>query len=349
MQLVNQTALPCTVQVSELERTQFRFGFLTAKATFRADASGHVELDTQKPLPIFGKDEETAFGLLPSDAVPRRDPAFEVIVLGAAYGRGRTSQMVELAVGEHRQQLLVLGDRHWIRQGQPMISQPVAFDMIPLCWDRAFGGSSECWIDKDSVIDLEHPMNKYGRGFDAEKLARDYGQAFRAPVGFPKLASDYRRVLPNLEDPRCLIRRWEDEPRPYCWATLPTDIGAHMQRVYDHVRTTGTPLPEEETLRVAFHRAHPDWILTTPKAGAVVSLKGMTREGLWSFALPRLRVLADYQLGERTGTREMEPHMLVLLAHEMRFYIVYRHFFTLETSSDMQRSFRLRTEEGWFQ
>jgi hypothetical protein len=41
--------------------------------------------------------------------------------------------------------------------------------------------------------------------------------------------------------------------------------------------------------------------------------------------------------------------MLVLLAHELRFYIVYRHFFTLQTSSDMNRSFRLRTEEGWIQ
>jgi len=349
MQLVNNTPVPCTVQVSELEGTPYRLGFLTAKATFFTDASGRVELDSQKPFPILGKDEETEFGLLPSDAVPRRDSAFEVIVLGAAHGRGRPSHMVELTVGEHRQQLLVLGDRHWVRHGQAAISQPVPFDVLPLRWDRAFGGSSECWIDKDSAIDLEHPMNKYGRGFDAEKLARDYGQAFKAPAGFPKLAADYRRALPNLEDPRSPIRRWEDEPRPYCWATLPTDIGAHMQRVYDHVRTTGTPLAENEMLRMTYHRAHPDWILPRPKAGAMITLMGMTKEGPWSFALPKLRVLADYELGERTGTRELEPHMLVLLAHEQRFYIVYRHFFTLQTSSDMHRSFRLRTEDGWIQ
>jgi hypothetical protein len=349
MQLVNQTPVPCSIQVSEFEGTPYRFGFLTAKATFSADISGRAVLDTQKPFPILDKDKETEFGLLPSDSVPRRDSVFEVIVLGAAHGRGRPSKMVELAVGEHRQQLLVLGDRYWIRHGQPAISQPASVDILPLCWDRAFGGSSECWIDKDSAIDLEHPMNKYGRGFDAEKLARDYGQAFKAPAGFPKLAADYRRGLPNLEDPRCLIRRWEDEPRPYCWATVPTDIGAHMQRVHDHIRTTGKPLSEDEMLRMAYHRAHPDWILPRPKAGAMVTLKGMTKEDAWSFPLPRLRVLADYELGERTGTRELEPHMLVLLAHELRFYIVYRHFFTLQTSSDMNRSFRLRTEEGWIQ
>ncbi len=349
MQLVNQTPIPCTVQVSELEGTPHRFGFLTAKATFSATPSGQVEMEKQKPFPLLGKDEETAFGLLPSDAVPRRDSVFEVIVLGAAHGRGRPSQMVELAVGEHRQQLLVLGDRHWIRHGQPAISQPVPFDILPLHWDRAFGGSRECWIDKDSVIDLEHPMNKYGRGFDAEKLARDYGQAFRAPAGFPKLAADYCRNLPNLEDPRCPIRRWEDEPRPYCWATVPTDIGAHMQRVHDHVRTTGKPLPEGEMLRMSYHRAHPDWILPRPKAGAIVRLKGMTKEGVWSFPLPKLRVLGDYELGGRTGTRDLEPHMLVLLAHDLRFYIVYRHFFTMQTTSGTSRSFRLRIEEGWIQ
>lgn len=192
-------------------------------------------------------------------------------------------------------------------------------------------------------------MNKYGRGFDAEKLSHDIGLAFKAPTGFPRLAAGYRRILPNLENPSCPIRGWEDDPRPYCWATLPTDIGAHMQRAYDHMRTTGKALSEEEMLRMVYHRAHPDWILPIPQAGTNVTLKGMTKEGVWSFALPRLRVFADYELGERTGTRELEPQMMVLLAHELRFYLVYRHFFTMQTASDMHRSFRLRIEEGWIQ
>lgn len=348
MQLVNRTAVPCVLQLSELEPTHHRYGLLTAKATFTASADGSVHLDTQAPYAVFGKDVETPMGLLPSDAVPRRDPVFEVITLGAAHGGRHGSQVVELSVGEHRQRLLVFGDRWWVRSGDQVIPcQPAPFDQLPLGWDRAFGGSCECWIDSESAIDLEHPMNKVGRGFDAEKLARDLGSAFRAPAGFPRLPAHYRRPLPNLEDPRCPIRRWEDEPRPYCWATIPTDIGVHMQRAFDHMRSTGQALAEDEMLRMVYHRAHPDWIIPVPTAGALVTLRGMTPEGVWSFALPRLRVLADYQLGDRSGTRELVPQMLVLLAHELRFYVVYRHFFTMQPSSGTQRSFRIRTEEGW--
>ena len=347
MQLVNQTAVPCTLQVSNLDRTAHRFGFLTAKATFSTGETGAVELDTQAPFPLFQKDLETEWGLLPSDMVPRRDHVFEVIVLGAAHGRGRTSQTVELAVGEWRRQLLVTGDRHWIRSGQRnLISSPEPFDVMPLKWDRAFGGTVPCWLDSESAMDLEHQLNKYGRGFDAEKLARDLGQAWKAPAGFPRLAPDHRRALPNLEDPSLPIRRWEDEPRPYCWATVPTDIGTHMQRAIDHMQATGSALSEQQMLEMVFHRAHPDWIIPAPPPGAPVTVKGMTPEGTWSFSLPRLRVLADYELGVRTGTRALEPHMLVLLADQKRFYVVYRHFFTLERAAGVQRSFRLRLEEG---
>jgi len=346
MQLVNQTAVPCKVQVSPLDGTPHRFGFLTAKATFFTNDAGLVELDTQRPYPLFEKDVDSELGLLPADIVPRRDHAFEVIVLGSAHGRGRVAQMIEVAIGDWRRQLLVTGDRHWVRSGnQTVISPPARYEVLPLTWERAFGGAAPCWLDSESVMDLEHPMNKYGRGFDAEKLARDLGQAFKAPAGFPRLPPDHRRALPNLEDPAAPIRRWEDEPRPYCWATMPADIGARVQRAYDHMRDTRGGLTEQQMLDMVFHRAHPDCVIATPPAGAPVTLKGMTPEGTWSFSLPPLRVLADYDLGIRTGTRELEPHMLVLLAAEKRFYIVYRHFFTLGRDAARQRSFRIRVDE----
>ena len=60
-----------------------------------------------------------------------------------------------------------------------------------------------------------------------------------------------------------------------------------------------------------------------------------------------MQVLADYELGERAGTRELGPQLLMLLPEESRFYLVYRHFFTMEVTQGMQRSFRLRLAEGW--
>jgi len=78
-------------------------------------------------------------------------------------------------------------------------------------------------------------------------------------------------------------------------------------------------------------------------------MSGMSPRGKLSFTIPPLRVIADYVLGDRTGTRELAPQLMVLLPEQMRFYIVYRASFTLETTPSMERSFRLRTTQGWFQ
>jgi hypothetical protein len=221
---------------------------------------------------------------------------------------------------------------------------------MPMTWDRAYGGSTECWIDAESVIDLEHPMNKYGRGFDAAKLAVDVGKAFASPAGYPRLRPDYVRLLPNLEHPRTAIQRFADEPRAYCWATMPTDIGAHVQRAHDHMAHYKTGLSQQDMLTMVYHRAHPDWILDIPPIDTIVALSGMTAGPRFAFRIPRLRILADYQLGERTGVRELEPQLLLLLPEQSRFYLVYRHFFTIEElPKDVARSWRLRLAEGWFQ
>jgi hypothetical protein len=351
MELVNQTPVVADVRVATLEGTKHRYGLLVAKATFRVAPDGSTQLDGQQPFPLFDEDEPTEFGALPHDDVPRRDRKLEVIVLGQAHGTGRAQMLVELAVGNYRQSVLVSGDRWWISaQAGGQHSEPQPFKTMPMTWDRAFGGSAECWIDAESVIDLEHPMNKYGRGFDAAKLAEDVGKAFASPAGYPRLRPDYVRMLPNLEHPRTAIRRFADEPRAYCWATMPTDIGAHLQRAHDHMAHYKTGLSQQDMLTMVYHRAHPDWILDIPPIDTVVALSGMTAGPRFAFRIPRLRILADYELGERTGVRELEPQLLLLLPEQSRFYLVYRHFFTIEElAKDTKRSWRLRLAEGWFQ
>jgi hypothetical protein len=351
MDLVNQTPVVADVRVAAIEGSPHRYGMLVAKATFEVLPDGSTRIDSQDPVPLFDEDEPTEFGLLPDDSVPRRDRKLEVIVLGQAYSTGRGQMLVELAVGNYRQSLLVSGDRWWVsHQAGGRHCDPQPFETIPMTWDRAFGGSTQCWIDAESILDLDHPMNKYGRGFNAYKMAEDVGKAFESPTGYPQLSPDYVRRLPNIEHPQAAIRHWDDEPRPYCWATIPTDIGVHLQRAHDYVHHYKRPLSRDDMLRIVYHRAHPDWILDIPPMDTIVALSGMTAGPRFAFRIPRLRVLADYELGERTGTRELEPHMLLLLPEQSRFYLVYRHFFTIaDVEKDQSRSWRLRLAEGWFQ
>lgn len=348
MELVNQTPCPARTQVSNLEGTPFRYGLIVAKATFSVTSTGSTQLETQTPVPLFDTDNTTALGALPGDMVPRQDSAFEVILLGAAHSQRRSRCTVELAVGSHHRRLNVFGPRRWTTvEGRHEISRPLPFERVPLVWENAYGGTAECWLDARSPYDLTHPWNKYGKGFDALQFAQDLGKAFRAPPGYPRLRPDYVRDLPSCEHPDHGIVKWTDEPKPYCWATVPTDIGLHAHFANEHVRLRKQPLEQSDMLTQLYHRAHPDWILPLPTRDTRVTLRGATPKGQWSFTLPRLRIVADYVLGTRRGQRPLHPHMLVLLPEESRFYIVYRHFFTMKIEGDVERSFRLRLEEGW--
>lgn len=348
MQVVNQTPVPVRLDMGLLEGTTSKFGMLTAKASFTVNAAGVAELETQSPFPILDKDQHADVGLLPSDTLPRRDSAFEVIAEGAAYApRLVPHGWIELRVGPHHRRLRVSGDREWVGgTGRAVMSAPIPFQRLDLGWHRAFGGCAEALLDADTPYEFSDPLNKLGRGFDAQKLAADYGQALRAPAGYPKLQG-YRRWLPNLEDPTQLITSPTDAPRPVCWGTVPQDCGFLYKSAIEAAQAASKPETLAEHLSRSYHRAHPDWIIERPAEASPVELFGMTPDQPLQFRLPRLRVLADYELGQRQGTRELEPHLLMLLPEKRSLYMVYRHFFTMSAEPDERRSFRVRLAEGW--
>ena len=129
MEFVNKTPVPAALKVASLGDTPHRFGMVTAKATWRFDESGGVELDGDDPFPLFKKDEETDLGLLPRDDMPQPNTAFDVILLGVAHAPGDqpTRQMqVAFSIADERQELAVFGDRHWVDRNS--FSQPEPFD-----------------------------------------------------------------------------------------------------------------------------------------------------------------------------------------------------------------------------
>ncbi len=321
---------------------------ITAKATFTVDASGQAELDSQAPYPLFEQDQPTEFGVMPMDRVVRNDPALEVIVLGAAYAPAAVQLNVGLTVGRIQRAISVSGERRWEQTpaGARLVG-PEPFSRLPMTWDRAYGGSTVCMLDANSPFVLDHPLNRYGRGFDAQQHAAHLGASLKAPAGYPTV--DYERFLPNLEHPGQVITEFHDSPVPYCWATVPYDIGLRAQQLADPTAAARQPTDYAQYTAAVMHRAHPDWIIDLPPAGSQVRAVGMTPEGSWTFSLPLLRVIADYELGDRQGERELMPQLLMLLPEEKRFYIVYRRLFTMDVSTGMKRSFRLRLADGWYE
>jgi len=352
VELVNATPVPAKVEATELHPDQPRIGAVTAKATFRLDPEQGPILDGEDPVPVFAEDEQTDLGILPRDNYLRVSDHFEVIVLGVAHApRGRPTRRmkVRLSVGDETRVLRVTGDRRWERRrlGRPHISEPESFERMPLTWERAQGGAADVLIDLDSPVEVSDPRNPAGRGLDVARRARELAKVVRTPHGYPVFEAE--RPLPNVEDPRSPVEQWADEPEPAGWSTLPLSSPVHPLRAYENGVALAPPdaglFPPPELLL----RAHPDWVIGRPEAGATVRWSGLTANGDVSFALPKLRVLADYVVGEVRGTTELRPVMLVLLPEEQRFYLVYRDAFEFRFEPSEERSLRLRTTPGWFQ
>jgi hypothetical protein len=354
MRLVNQTPVPATVTTSDFESSTQRIGLLTAKATFRFDSQGRVELETQEPFPLLAQDEETPLGDLPSDLQPRADATLEVILLGHAYApreRSVPALTVALTVGKVRRELLVFGDRSWA-PSRKAVSRPAPFAKMPLTYGRAFGGTVPINLDRESVFDLSDTCNKHGIGFDAERMARELGTLLKAPRGYPTLPAGYVRPLPNLEDPRAPIARWEDAPLPVCWATVPIDVPVWAVRQARENPAPPPPPPLAEIKRelpsVANYRAHPDWVIPLPPAAPRLRLENLLpATPVLEMSVPDFGVVADYTVSGRIGRRSLMPHTLVLLPDRQRFYLVYRLPFNFEFQPGDEREFRLRTEPKW--
>jgi hypothetical protein len=359
MQLVNQTVIPATLSAADDQSTAKRIGLLTAKASFRFDTSGRVELETQDPFPLLIKDEPTPLGDLPSDMQPRADELLEVILLGHAHAPRQvpvTALTAALTVGEVRREIAVFGDRVWVpgSGGQKVISRVAPFVKMPLTYQHAFGGTVTINLDRESPFDLSDNFNKYGLGFDAESIARDLGISFKAPKGYPSLPANYIRRLPNLENPKTLIARPVDAPEPTCWATVPIDVPIWMARklkaLASEPKNTPAPtkMPEQLPLAVSY-RAHPDWVIPIPKAAPKVRMENLLESTrVLEFTLPGLSVVADYTINGRQGSRPMVPLTLVLLPDQGRFYIVYRLPFQFNFEPGDERGFRLRIDQTWF-
>lgn len=351
MQLVNQTAVPARLLVTEMPGEGCRGGMLVAKATFQL-AGSSAELVTADPLPIYAAPTPLAdVGDLPADLVPREEPAFEISLHGACHapgGQPAREARVALSVGSVQRALRVVGDRVWVGRGPAAtIGEPEPFVRMPLIYERAFGGSAEVRLDPHSIFPVFDPLNQRGKGFDPDEYLAGCAAAFECAPGFPVVAPG-PRALPNLEDPAQPVRAWSDRPLPACWATIPLDAGFATRAIAARLARHGTAPTRAQQAQAAYFRAHPDWTFDAPpRARSEVRLEGTRASGRLSFALPALRIAADYELGRRQGVLELRPHALVILAELARFCLVYRAFFRFDEPPGEARSFRLRLAEGW--
>jgi len=248
----------------------------------------------------------------PSD-VSLMKPGTDVLLIGQAYapgGRPTTWMDVAVAVGPVNRTVRVFGNRQWrtvTREVTYSASQPQPFEVMPLVWERAFGGS-----DRTVKPMCEEVRNPVGTGYRASDVQ----------------ASIVGVRLPNLEDPGSPITAWNQTPQPVCFAP----ISPHWEprRSYagtydDEWQKHRAPyLPKDFDSR--FLQLAPPGLIAPGylKGGEPVELRGVTPSGLVRFRLPSVMLRVTYRLDGSPLERPAHLDTMVMEPDEARLTLTWR-------------------------
>ncbi|CAM2065004.1 DUF2169 domain-containing protein [Sulfidibacter corallicola] len=221
-------------------------------------------------------------------------PGTDIALNGKARTPGRKPQRqcdTSVRVGTIEKSVRVFGNRVWTSGMLGLKpSDPEFFTEFPLSYECAFGGSAV--PDAHGMAPFEE-RNPVGVGF--------YGSRREA----------LDKPLPNLEDPRDLIDRVRDRPRPAGYGLVARmwmprrQLSGTFDERWQRERA---PLWPEDLDPRFFHAAHPDLITPKPLAGnEPVHLRGFAHEGDFLFELPNIQLSCGCTF---RGTHECERMVL---------------------------------------
>ncbi|WP_412062088.1 DUF2169 domain-containing protein [Rubrivirga sp. IMCC45206] len=295
---------------------------VVVKGTFRIPErpGGAVEVaDEQRPVATADehhRGDPTASVRVEGDAVVFK-PRADVVLAGHAYaprGRPVAERTVGLRVGRLERAIRVVGDRRWRvapLTGAVTASPPEPFAAMPLTFERAYGGFDH--EGKGGCL-----QNPVGRGYLHAESSAD-GAA-----------------LPNLEDPRHPVRRWDDRPAPVGWGVFGrawSPRSALAGRATERHPVFGLPADFDP----AFHNgAHPALQVPYLAGDEAVALRGVTPDGPRRFALPGRRPRIALQTRGAAANRALRPVLdtLVLLPDDGVLTLTWRASLALALDLD---------------
>jgi hypothetical protein len=267
---------PFAFEVLFLVDEEFRpLAVPVVKGTFDIASGRCPRAEKQVPISVagecWGEDPETSsYRYEPEVAFFK--PATDVVLVGHAHAprAGTTEMDVRLTVGALHKTLRVFGERMWIHAaGTVATTRPVAFEKMPLVYERAFGGWDRHDPDpKRHACDARNPIG----------------------TGFARSLPDEGLRLPNVEDPKALVGRFGDRPAPAGFGF----VSPHWQPRAALAGTYDAQWQAERAPLLArdFDRRH----LNAGSAGLVASgyllgnerivAEGVSRAGTLTFHLP---------------------------------------------------------------
>lgn len=307
LQLTNNTGFPGMLFTSP-DPEAIDSVYAIVKGTFAIGDQVTVA-EEQVPIadaPEYHGDPAASSLRVPSD-VSLIKPGADVLLLGHAHapgGRSVTQMDVSVTVGGLHKTVRVFGDRFWQSDGVGhSMTPPAPFTMMPLVWERAYGGSD----DRGS-----EPRNPVGTGYRSRGAESEVH-------GMP---------VPNLEDPDHLISSWRDNPPPACFA--PTDAYWEPRRSFagtyhEQWEKTRAPYLPLDFNPYFFQMAPPGLVTRGYFQGAEsIEVRGATPEGILRFQIPFLRVRHVYVVDGEPYMRWAHIDTVIIEPDHRRVMLVWR-------------------------
>ncbi|MDX2476327.1 MAG: DUF2169 domain-containing protein [Gammaproteobacteria bacterium] len=224
------------------------------KATYSISETGHLQLiEEQIPVNLageyYGEAGKTSLKYAPEANFAKLSTDIALIGSACAPNGAAVIQIdVGLRVGSMSKGLRVFGDRIWMRSSNRIyagwsMSKPQAFTSMPLIYERAFGGVDLSPENEQERI--SEPGNLVGTGIIAKKSRLE------------------KVCLPNIEDPKQLIKSPQDRPQPTGFGFISPEWQPRQSYAgtYDKAwQDSRMPLLPQDFDRRFFNAAHPDLI-----------------------------------------------------------------------------------------
>lgn len=314
MRFTNEIGLPAAWTLG-FRRDGRELLVVVVKATYALPSPGEEARLADDHVPLIEADcytgEPGLSAPLHESDFAHSKPACDVLLVGSAYApRGHATQVdVGLQVGALAKQFRVVGHRRWnSRTVSTNASAPEPFEVLPISYDVAFGGT-----------DRREQAQGRTNTFEANPIGRGYARDLRSADGQPlpnteaigeRIESPAGRYVPQAYGP--VGRNWLPRRR--------------LAGTYDQAWMENTaPLWPEDFDERYFQAAPTDQQIAHPQGGEPVVLRHLTRTGHCSFALPRRRmpILFIPHRG-RDLTQEARLDTIVFEPDAERFTLAWR-------------------------
>jgi hypothetical protein len=276
----------------------------------------------QQSWAVSPKPWECAYGPMEADEAFHKGGT-DLFLFGHARSPGQkpvTQLMVSVEAGAFRREVAVFGERAWIPRMKSLVaSAPKPFVEIPLTLDNAYGGTSE-W----DGLKVPFADNPGGKGFILEEAQ----------------APGVR--LPNIEDPKALIARWDDRPGTVGLGVCPPSFSGRLRAGV----TFGTNGAMKEIHPRLFNAAYPEMVAADVQPGMPVRLNGVSHDGPLSFVVPETPIVFRLSLDQQHIVRKPAIDQIGIEVDAKRVFITYRYPFRYVLYRGQQRKAELLLAQG---